>query len=144
MLSQKIWDTSKRPFIPLDENGVGQVQPEMMWAQMDGRLVFKHAVERMIGVMMQVFNAQGLTLDDVDIFAFHQANLRINQFIQKSIGAPDEKFLHNIQKYGNTTAATIPILLAEAEQSGKLKRGQKVCCVAFGSGFTWGAAVIDW
>jgi len=144
VLSQKIWDTSKRPFIPLDENGVGQVQPEMMWAQMEGRVVFKHAVERMIGVMMQVFNDQGLTLEDVDIFAFHQANLRINQFIQKSIGAPDEKFLHNIQKYGNTTAATIPILLAEAEQSGKLKRGQKVCCVAFGSGFTWGAAVIDW
>jgi len=144
VLSQKIWDTSKRPFIPLDENGVGQVQPEMMFAQMQGKLVFKHAIERMIGVMMQTFSAQGLTLDDVDLFAFHQANLRINQYIQKSIGAPDEKFLHNIQKYGNTTAATIPILLAEAEQTGELTRGKKVCCVAFGSGFTWGAAIIDW
>jgi len=144
VLSQKIWDTSKRPFIPLDENGVGQVQPEMMWAQMQGKLVFKHAVERMIGVMMQAFSAQGLTLDDVDLFAFHQANLRINQYIQKTIGAPEEKFLHNIQKYGNTTAATIPILLAEAEQRGELTRGKKVCCVTFGSGFTWGAAIIDW
>jgi len=118
VLSQKVWDTSKRPFIPVDENGVGQVQPEMMWAQMQGKLVFKHAVERMIGVMMQAFSAQGLTLDDVDLFAFHQANLRINQYIQKTIGAPEEKFLHNIERYGNTTSATIPTLLAEAEQRG--------------------------
>ncbi len=144
VLCQKVWDTSKRPFIPVDEHGVGQVAPEMMWAQMQGRLVFKHAVARMIGVMMQVFSSQGLTVKDVDLFAFHQANLRINQYIQESIGVPAEKFLHNIQKYGNTTAATIPLLLAEAEETGQLTRGKKVCCVAFGSGFTWGAAIIDW
>ncbi|MBI4705236.1 MAG: 3-oxoacyl-ACP synthase, partial [Deltaproteobacteria bacterium] len=109
-----------------------------------GRVVFKHAVERMIGVMMQAFADQKITLDDVDLFAFHQANLRINQYIQKQIGAPEEKFLNNIQKYGNTTAATLPSLLYEAERDGRLKRGMKVVLVAFGSGFTWGCAVIDW
>lgn len=144
ILSQKVWDTSKRPFIPVNEHGVGQVEPQMMWAQMDGRVVFKHAVERMMGAMMAAFSDQGLTLEDVDLFAFHQANLRINQYIQKAMGAPDEKFLHNIQKYGNTTAATIPLLLAEAVEKGTLTKGKKVCCVAFGSGFTWGAVVIDW
>lgn len=144
VLCQRVWDMSKRPFIPQDENGVGQVQPEMMWAHMEGRLVFKHAVERMIGSMMQAFSAQGLTLDDVDLFAFHQANLRINQYIQQQIGAPAEKFLNNIQRYGNTTAATIPLLLAEAERDGRLKPGMKVAMVAFGSGFTWGCAIVDW
>jgi 3-oxoacyl-[acyl-carrier-protein] synthase-3 len=144
VLCQPIWDMTKRPFIPQDEDGNGIVSPELMWAQMEGRLVFKNAVERMIGVMMQAFQENGLTLDDIDLFAFHQANLRINQYIQENIGAPEEKFLHNIQKYGNTTAATIPLLLAEAVEEGRLKPGMKVCCVAFGSGFTWGAAIVDW
>lgn len=144
VLCQRVWDMSKRPFIPQNEDGVGQVAPELMWAHMEGRQVFKNAVERMIGAMMQAFSAQGLTLDDVDLFAFHQANLRINQYIQEQIGAPAEKFLNNIQKYGNTTAATIPLLLAEAEREGKLERGMKVAMVAFGSGFTWGCAIVDW
>ncbi len=144
VLCQRVWDMTKRPFIPHDDEGVGQVQPEMMWARMEGRLVFKNAVERMIGAMMQAFSAQGLTLDDIDLFAFHQANLRINQYIQEQIGAPPEKFLNNIQKYGNTTAATIPLLLAEAERDGRLARGHKVAMVAFGSGFTWGCAIVDW
>lgn len=143
-LCQKAWDMSKRPYIPVDEEGVGQVVPEMMWAHMEGRLVFKHAVERMIGVMMQAFSAQNLTLDDIDMFLFHQANLRINQFIQQQIGAPEEKFRNNIQRYGNTTAATIPLLLAEAVDEGALKRGMKIAMVAFGSGFTWGCAIVDW
>ena len=85
-----------------------------------------------------------LSANDIDLFAFHQANLRINQYVAEQLGLPDEKLVHNIQRYGNTTAATIPILLAEAEQNGKLKRGMKVAMVAFGSGFTWGAAIIDW
>jgi len=144
VLCQKVWDIRRRPFMPVNEDGVGQVPPEKMWAQMEGRQVFKNAVERMIGVMMQAFAAQGLTLDDVDLFAFHQANLRINQYIQEQIGAPADKFLNNIQKYGNTTAATIPLLLAEAERDGRLERGKKVAMVAFGSGFTWGCAIVDW
>jgi len=143
-LSQKIWDIKKRPFMPLDAQGVGQVDPSFMWAKMEGKLVFKHAVERMMTVLMEACIAAGCSGADIDLFVFHQANLRINQFIQQSLGIPDEKIVHNIERYGNTTAATIPILLAEAETSGKLRRGMKVALVAFGSGFTWGAAIVDW
>ena len=144
VLSQKVWDIKKRPFIPQNADGVGQIAPEMMWAQMDGKLVFKNAVERMMRALMEVCVAEGITGQDIDMFFFHQANLRINQYIQQHLGIPDEKVCHNIMRYGNTTAATIPILLAEAEQQGRLKRGMKCARVAFGSGFTWGAAVIDW
>lgn len=143
-LSQKIWDISKRPFIPLNPEGVGQVEPDHLWAKMQGRLVFKHAIERMIGALMKEFQKQNLTLDDVDLFFFHQANLRINQYVAKQLGLPEEKLFHNIQRYGNTTAATIPIMLAEAQGQGRLERGMKIATVAFGSGFTWGAAIIDW
>ncbi len=144
LLAQRIWDIRKRPFIPVDENGVGQVAPEMLWAQMDGKQVFKNAVERLMTVLMEACMAADVTGADIDLFCFHQANLRINQFVQQHLGIPDEKVVHNIQRYGNTTAATIPILLAEAEESGKLKRGMKVALCAFGSGFTWGAAIVDW
>lgn len=144
VLAQKVWDIKKRPFIPLNEHGVGQVDPDHMWAHMQGKLVFRHAVERMIGVLMQACMDQGITRDDIDLFFFHQANLRINQYVADQIGIPPERVVHNIQRYGNTTAATIPILLAESEQNGKLKRGMKVAMIAFGSGFTWGAAIVDW
>jgi 3-oxoacyl-[acyl-carrier-protein] synthase-3 len=106
--------------------------------------VFKNAVERMMTVLMEVCMAEGISGQDIDLFFFHQANLRINQYIQQHLGVPDDKVVHNIQRYGNTTAATIPILMAEAVRSGKLKRGMKCACVAFGSGFTWGAAIIDY
>lgn len=144
VLAQRVWDTRKRPFIPLDENGVGQVQPEMMWAQMNGKLVFKNAVTRMIQVLIEVCWKEGIKTDDIDLFAFHQANLRINQYVADQMKIPQEKLLQNIHKFGNTTAATIPTLLAEASHEGRLKPGMKVACVAFGSGFTWGAAIIDW
>jgi 3-oxoacyl-[acyl-carrier-protein] synthase-3 len=144
VLAQRVWDIRKRPFIPSNADGVGQVQPEMMWAQMEGKLVFKNAVERMMTVLMETCIANNISGADIDLFCFHQANLRINQYIQNALGIPDDKIVHNIQRYGNTTAATIPILLAEAVESGKLKRGMKVACCAFGSGFTWGAVIIDW
>ncbi len=143
-LCQRVWDIRRRPFIPQDERGWGQVDPADMWAHMEGKLVFKNAVERMITVLMEVCLDAGCTGQDVDLFFFHQANLRINQFIQEQLGIPDDKIVSNIQRYGNTTAATIPILLAEAEQAGKLRRGMKIAMVAFGSGFTWGGAIADW
>ena len=144
-LCQKVWDMSRRPYFPLDEDGVGQVQPEMMWAGMEGRLVFKNAVARMIEVLMKACWDQGITdLAEIDLFCFHQANMRINQHVAKMLEIPEDKLVHNIERFGNTTAATIPILLAEATRSGKLKPGMKVACVAFGSGFTWGAAILDW
>lgn len=144
VLAQHVWDIQKRPFIPQNAEGVGQVDPKAMWAQMDGKIVFKNAVERMITVLMETCMAAGVSGADIDMFFFHQANLRINQYIQNHLGIPDEKIFHNIERYGNTTAATIPILLAEAAREGKLKRGMKVALVAFGSGFTWGAAIVDW
>jgi 3-oxoacyl-[acyl-carrier-protein] synthase-3 len=144
VLYQKVWDTRRRPFIPQDAEGRGIVAPENMWAQMDGKIVFKHAVEKMALVLMQTCWKVGLTPNDIDLFCFHQANLRINEYVAQMMGLPPDKVVSNIQKYGNTTAATIPLLLAEAEESGKLQRGMKVAMVAFGSGFTWGAAIADW
>jgi 3-oxoacyl-[acyl-carrier-protein] synthase-3 len=144
VLSQKVWDIKKRPFIPLNAEGVGQVAPDHMWARMDGKLVFRNAVERMIGVLMQACMDQGITRDDIDLFLFHQANLRINQYVAQQIGIPEDRVMHNIQRYGNTTAASIPILLAETVESGKLERDMKVAMIAFGSGFTWGAVIVDW
>ncbi len=144
-LCQRIWDMTKRPFMPQDAEGNGVVPPSHMWAQMEGRRVFKNAVQRMAESLMRVFAAEDLKGDDVDLYVFHQANLRINQYLAKEVlGIPEEKLINNIQRYGNTTAATIPILLAEAERSGRLKPGMKVAMAAFGSGFTWGAAIIDW
>lgn len=143
-LAQKIWDIRRRPFIPQNAEGVGQVDREHMWAKMEGKTVFKNAVERMMTVLMEACIEAKCVGTDIDLFVFHQANLRINQYIQQQLGIPDDKVVHNIERYGNTTAATIPILLAEAEQSGKLKPGMKVAMIAFGSGFTWGAAIADW
>ncbi|MDB4976752.1 MAG: 3-oxoacyl-[acyl-carrier-protein] synthase [Myxococcaceae bacterium] len=143
-LELRVWDIAQKPYIALNEEGVAQVKPSELYPRMDGPLVFKNAVARMLAVMMETFQKHQLTVADVDLFCFHQANLRINQHIQEQIGAPADKFVNNIQRYGNTTAATLPSLLFEAEQSGRLKRGMKVVMVAFGAGFTWGCSVIDW
>lgn len=143
-LCQKVWDMRQRPFILQDKDGVGQVPSEDMWAHMEGRLVFKNACERMIQVLMQACWDNEIDLADIDMFFFHQANLRINQMVAQMLNIPAEKTAHNIQRFGNTTAATIPLLMAEAAEEGRLKKGMKVAAVAFGSGFTWGAAIIDW
>lgn len=144
VLCQKIWDIRRRPFVPKNPDRSGTVAPEMLWASMDGKVVFKHAVAAMVGSLMRACTEQRIDVRDIDLFFFHQANLRINQFIAQQLGVPEERVPHNIERYGNTTAATLPILLAEAAQDGRLRRGMKIALVAFGSGFTWGAAVIDW
>lgn len=143
-LAQRVWDIKKRPFIDVDENGNGLVPASDLWANMDGKLVFKNAVERMTTVLMETLLAQGWTGNDIDLFLFHQANLRINQYIADMLAIPPEKTIHNIQRYGNTTAATIPLLLDEANQTGRLTPGTKVALVAFGSGFTWGSCLLEW
>jgi len=142
----RVFDITKRPYVKLetDKMGNGLIEPPDMWPQMDGKPVFKNAVERMCMSLMQVLWEKQLSANDIDLFAFHQANMRINQYVAQQLGLPEEKLLHNIQKYGNTTAATIPLLLWEAEKNGRLKRGMKVAMVAFGAGFTWGAAICDW
>jgi 3-oxoacyl-[acyl-carrier-protein] synthase-3 len=120
------------------------VDEGMAYPVMDGQLVFKTAVTKFPEVIQEVLADQGLSPVDIDLFVPHQANLRISQFVQKKLGLPDGKVWNNIQRYGNTTAATIPIALCEAWEAGKVKRGDLVCIAAFGSGFTWGASLIRW
>lgn len=144
VLSQKIWDMRKRPFVHIDENGNGVIKPDHLWAQMDGRQVFKNAIEKMITSIIGMCWNNKLDVNDVDLVVCHQANMRINQMVQQQLGLPEEKVPHNIHKYGNTTAATIPILLAELERDGRLQKGMNVITVGFGSGFTWGSALIRW
>lgn len=111
---------------------------------MNGQFVFKHAVVRFSEVIMEGLKANNLEVSDIDMLIPHQANLRISQFIQKKFGLSDDQVYNNIQKYGNTTAASIPIALTEAWEHGKIKEGDTVVLAAFGSGFTWGSAVIQW
>jgi 3-oxoacyl-[acyl-carrier-protein] synthase-3 len=112
--------------------------------RMEGRFVFKHAVTRMPEVLRETLDAAGTKLDDIDLFLFHQANLRINEFVASSLGIAREKCPSNIERYGNCSAASIPMLLDEAVRGGRLRPGQLVAMTAFGSGFTWATAVIRW
>jgi 3-oxoacyl-[acyl-carrier-protein] synthase-3 len=141
-LCLKIWDISKRPYIPV-RDGIGAVSPDLMYPHMVGKTVFKNAIDRMVAILTNTLRSLDLKLEDIDLFLFHQANLRINEMVRALLELPEEKVLSNIQRYGNTTAATIPLLLAEASASGRLKRGMRVAMVAFGSGFTWGCMVLD-
>lgn len=109
-------------------------------AYMNGREVFKHAVTRFPEVIREALDHNGWTPEEVDLYIPHQANARITQAVAKQMGLPAEKFYTNIQKYGNTTAASIPIALAEAIRDGSVKKGDKVVTAAFGSGFTWASA----
>lgn len=111
---------------------------------MNGQYVFKHAVIRFSEVINEGLQANGLSSSDIDMLIPHQANLRISQFIQQKFGLSDHQVFNNISKYGNTTAASIPIALTEAAQEGKIKDGDLVVLAAFGSGFTWGSAIIRW
>jgi 3-oxoacyl-[acyl-carrier-protein] synthase-3 len=126
-----------------------RITPEMLaegrhYPSMEGREVFKHAVSRMPEVVEEALAANGLATTDIDLLIPHQANLRITQMVQRRLGLPDDRVVSNIERYGNTTAATIPIALAEAVREGRLRRGDLVCLVAFGSGFTWGSALLRW
>jgi len=114
------------------------------YPKMQGRRVFKHAVTRMPQTMMEGMLANKLTLDDIDMVIAHQANLRINELVARMVKLPPEKMHNNIQKYGNTTAASIPICMKEALDLGKIKRGDTVCLVAFGAGLTWGSVFLKY
>jgi 3-oxoacyl-[acyl-carrier-protein] synthase-3 len=111
---------------------------------MNGSTVFKHAVVKFPEVIQEALDAQGLTPKDIDLLIPHQANLRISEFVRQKMGLPEEKVFNNIQKYGNTTAASIPIALSEAWEAGKIQPGNLICLAAFGSGFTWASALIRW
>lgn len=116
-----------------------------LWSpHMNGHHVFKNAVVRFPETIMDVLQANNKTPQDLNLLIPHQANLRISQFIQKTLKLQDNQVFNNIQKYGNTTAATIPIALSEAKAAGKIKEKDLVCMAAFGSGFTWGSVLINW
>ncbi|TBV27543.1 3-oxoacyl-ACP synthase [Meridianimaribacter sp. CL38] len=117
---------------------------ESYYPYMNGQFVFKNAVVRFSEVIMEGLMKNKLQVNDIDMLIPHQANLRIAQFIQKKFQLEDDQVFNNIQKYGNTTAASIPIALTEAWEQGKIKEGDTVVLAAFGSGFTWGSAIIKW
>ncbi len=114
------------------------------YPHMNGQFVFKNAVVRFSEVIMEGLQKNNLSKEDIDMLIPHQANLRISQFIQKKFGLSDKQVFNNIMKYGNTTAASIPIALTEAWEAGKVKEGDTVVLAAFGSGFTWASAIIKW
>ena len=111
---------------------------------MNGQFVFKNAVQRFSEVIMEGLQTNGLEPSDIDLLIPHQANLRIAQFIQRKFRLRDDQVFNNIMKYGNTTAASIPIALTEAWEMGKVKDGDLIVLAAFGSGFTWGSCIMRW
>ena len=139
----RIWDISKKPYIQHDGE-IGKVDPAMLWPEMNGRVVFKYAVRGMIGAIGEACAANGITPADIDLVVPHQANMRINEYVAKTLGIPPEKVVHSIEQYGNTTAATIPMGMCVARDEGRLERGMKVMAVAFGAGFTWGSVYFDY
>lgn len=116
--------------------------PEHNFPHMEGRFVFKHAVVRFPEVIMEALKATGYTPADLDLFIPHQANQRITEAVAARLEIPMEKVMNTIVHYGNTTAATIPMAMSMAKQEGKIQEGSLVCLAAFGSGFTWGSALI--
>ena len=114
------------------------------YLSMNGREVFRHAVRRFPEAINETLDSNGFTADDIDLLVPHQANLRISDMIQKKMGLPDSKVFNNIEKYGNTTAASIPICLSEARKQGRIDNNDLVVCAAFGAGFLWGSAIIKW
>ncbi|MGA7616203.1 MAG: beta-ketoacyl-ACP synthase III [Thermoanaerobaculia bacterium] len=126
----------RRPFVDAAQIESGESIPVM-----EGREVFRQAVTRMPEVVREVLEAAGRSLEELDVLLIHQANLRIVEAVQKALGLPAEKVPHNIERYGNTTAATLPLLYHECVEDGRIKPGSLVCFVALGSGLHWGAAL---
>ncbi|MAR64389.1 MAG: 3-oxoacyl-ACP synthase [Flammeovirgaceae bacterium] len=114
------------------------------YPNMNGNFVFKNAVLRFEEVINEALNFSNYKTEDIDILITHQANLRISKYLQKKLNLEDDKVFNNIMKYGNTTAASIPIAISEALENKKIKNGDLVCLAAFGSGFTWASALIRW
>jgi len=143
--------TGEQKLADFDDAEIGQmffshamIDKAQIFPNMDGPTVFKIAVEKFPEVIMEALNKNDLQPSDLRLLIPHQANLRISQFVQKKLGLHDDQVYNNIQKYGNTTAASVPIALCEAWQEGKIKDGDLVCLAAFGSGFTWASALLRW
>ena len=121
-----------------------QLDEGKQYLKMNGKEVFRHAVTRFPEVINEALEANSLTTENIDLLIPHQANLRITQMVQKRLGLSDDQVFSNIHKYGNTTAATIPIALAEAFNEGRIKEGDLLVLAAFGAGCTWASAIMKW
>ena len=115
-----------------------------IWPYMNGKYVFKYAVTKFPEVIFAALEKTGIPKDDVDLVIPHQANQRITDAVRARLELPEEKVYSNIKKYGNTTAASIPIAMSEAWKQGLIKDGSLICLAAFGSGFTWASALLRW
>ncbi|MCF0060828.1 ketoacyl-ACP synthase III [Dyadobacter chenwenxiniae] len=120
----------------LDEGGFN--------VHMNGNAVFKHAIVRFGEVIQEALEANGYQQSDLDLLIPHQANIRISDYVRQQLGLNEAQVVNNIQRFGNTTAASIPIAMAEAWEQGRLQKGNLICLAAFGSGFTWASALIRW
>jgi 3-oxoacyl-[acyl-carrier-protein] synthase-3 len=123
---------------------VGQIESGAIWPKMEGQKVFKHAVTKMPEVMREALDANGYGTKDLKLVVAHQANMRIAEMVQRSLELRDDQVFNNIQKYGNTTAASVPLCLSEAIEARGVQRGDLVGLCAFGSGFTWASALLRW
>lgn len=143
--AEKLWleapASRKRPRIALEDL---EGEDPAAFPRMSGRYVFKHAVSRFPEVILEALGREGLTPADLDLLIPHQANMRISQFVAASLEVPEERVVNNIDRYGNTTAGSIPIALCEALEQGRVPEGGLVCLAAFGAGFTWGSALLRW
>ncbi len=139
--AEELWTAAPGTGNSDDRINSAEIHEGLHYPRMNGKTVFMNAVKRMPETLLEGLAANGLKIEDIDLFVFHQANLRINDMIAKQFEIPEEKVFNTIQKYANTTAATIPIGLDEAVRAGKLKKGMLVASAAFGSGFTWGSAI---
>lgn len=142
---------AQEPYAAFDDAPIGQtffshqmIDKGQIFPYMDGPAVFKKAVVKFPEVILEALNKNGLSAEDINLLIPHQANLRIAQFVQQKLKLRDDQVYNNIEKYGNTTAASIPIALCEAWEKGKVNEGDLVCLAAFGSGFTWASALIRW
>ena len=141
--AEKLWvDAPGSMYHP--RMSTGQIEQGRHFLEMDGKEVFRHAVARMPESVQAVLAATGHTTTDLALLVAHQANLRIAEMMQKSLGLRDEQVYNNIMWYGNTTAATIPIALDECVRGGRVRAGDLVAMTAFGSGFLWGSALVRW
>ncbi|MFZ1530491.1 MAG: beta-ketoacyl-ACP synthase III [Ferruginibacter sp.] len=138
-------------YAAFDDAEIGQmffshamIDEAQVYPNMDGPAVFKKAVVKFPEVIMEALTQNNLKPSDINLLIPHQANLRISQFVQQKMQLRDDQVFNNIQKYGNTTAASIPLALSEAYNEGRIKEGDLVCFAAFGSGFTWASALMRW
>jgi 3-oxoacyl-[acyl-carrier-protein] synthase-3 len=139
----------KKPSVPSQPYGGLFITKELIekddiYPYMDGPAVFKKAIVKFPEVIMEALTANGYQPSDINLLIPHQANLRISQMVQQRLKLRDDQVYNNIQKYGNTTAASIPIALCEAWENGKVKTNDVICLAAFGSGFTWASALLKW